>query len=141
MQIALRHLVLLALALPGLLAGRGANLVVCYCDIDVDRCALEAAPSGACDAGCCAPEEEREDGPTVEAAPCPGCHHLSVDEVDLALTVEHSVALAPAPAATRAPVADGPDIRLRNARPPIGRAPPGVVRPPALLPGVLPLRV
>lgn len=131
MDLAARVRLLIVLCLPAFCVPRGA-LGWCLCP--------------AAEAGCCRPEVAassccEEEEPAPPADDCDDCHSIEVGPLDalaggaaeLPPTVAYAGWLARAPSLPAVAVAIG---RVLG-----DRVPPGVRRPPGLLPGVAPLRI
>jgi hypothetical protein len=129
----LRTLLILLLAIPSAAVPQGMSLDWCLC--------IEAQ-SACCGVTCCEPETHAEVSSCAhQGTPdCAGCHTIEVDPFELGLESEGFVLppIVPTFIGTvieHAPVQITPTSLFGS-----GRAPPGVVRPTGLLPGVLPLR-
>ena len=137
---ALRLHLLVLLTLPALLLPRGFALGWCLCeDVDVTSCCAPAlVPS------CCDRDRSEHPGPRAESPgdqDCPCCRSIEVEDFDEFLVGTAVPELPPHAAVAPFQVESGLLGRSLAGRRAQLRAPPGVVTPPGLLPGVAPLRI
>ena len=128
----LRTFLILLLALPAAALPQGMSLDWCLCMEPQAAC---------CGVTCCESEAPPADSPCAnQGTPdCAGCHTIEVDPFQPGLESEGFV-LPPIVPICRGVVMPRPSAHVTPSSPQgSGRAPPGVVCPAGLLPGVLPL--
>ena len=129
----LRTFLILLLALPAATLPQGMSLDWCLC--------LEPQ-AACCGVTCCETQVPSPDQPEADQGTldCAGCHTIEVDPFEPGLESEGFVLPRLVPAFVGVVILTAPVQITSASLQGSGRAPPGVVRPTGLLPGVLPLR-